>query len=214
MRAAQIRYRPEPAGLVTLGQKSLSSRWTPEHGRPAGSLQMGLRIASANEKLVASTSAVSFADRLLPGRDPSDRRWAATYHVCWIHYLLGVVMCSPNDANAPLWAAQDGALLLAVENEGDAAVVSLRFSDAGLARLLDEYEALEISHSEVWPEISASDAKKLGQHLADDTFFAGLDEAARGGNGEAKHVAAQLRRLFGYVVHLRTHGRERAQKPE
>jgi len=221
MKAAQVRYKPEPAGVVTLGQKSLSSRWTPDHGRPSGPLQIGLRIASAFEKLEASTSAVSFTDRLLPDRDPSDRRWAATYEVCWIHYLLGVVMCSPNDANLPPWTDRDGApaeidgrMMLAVEDNGDAAVVSLRFSDAGLARLMDEYEALEIGNSEVWPEISADAAKKLGHHLAEGTFFAGLDDAARAGNTEAKHAAAELRRLLGYVVHLRTHGRERAQKPE
>jgi hypothetical protein len=89
---------------------------------------------------------------------------------------------------------------------GDSAVVSARFTDTGLARLWDEYEALELRLSEVWPEISAEDAKKLGVRLVDGSFFEGLDSAAKSGNAVAGQAAQQLRRLLSHVVDIRTHG--------
>jgi hypothetical protein len=199
--------------VLTLGPKSFSSRWA---DRPAGAIQVGLRIASADEQLVASTEAVARTDRLLPTRTPQDRQWAATYEVCWIHYLLGMVLTSPADVNAPLWAAQDGSLLLCEKEPhepGDSVLVSMRFSDSGIARLWDEYDALVISENVIWPEAGTEEVRKLGESLASGAFFAGLDKAAAEGNADAHHVGRQLRRLLHYVVHLRTNGRGRATRP-
>jgi hypothetical protein len=138
--------------------------------------------------------------------------------VCWIHYLLGYVLCSPRDTNAPLFAVQveganiqDGTLMLCdVEphEPGDPAVVSLRFSDEGIARLWDEYDALCIRQSPVWPEATPEELSRLGARLADGSFFAGLDAAKD--DPDAAHAAAQLRRLAHYMIHLRASGRERA----
>lgn len=207
-KAADIRLIQKPPHTFELPPRAFSSRWA---GRPTTALLVGLRIASAEERLLAATEATERADRLLPGRDHADRRWAATYEVSWIHYLLGHVLTSPNDVNAPLWAVQDGTLLLCEQEPhapGDSAVVSMRFSDEGIARVWDEYDALCIRESPVWPEATDDEVKRLGARLVDGSFFEGLDAAAD--NPEAKHVAAQLRRLLHYVVHLRGHGRESA----
>ncbi len=214
MKAANLpSARTPPPCRLTLGPKSFSSRWA---DRPAAAIEVGLRIASADEQLLASTEAVARTDRILPSRTPKDPQWAATYEVCWIHYLLGMVLCSPADVNAPLWAAQDGSLLLCEKEPhepGDAALVSLRFSDSGIARLWDEYDALVIAENVVWPEASADEVRKLGESLASGAFFAGLDTAAAAGNSEARHIGRQLRRLVHYVVHLRSTGRGRATRP-
>ena len=170
---------------------------------------MGLRVASADEQLRAAAEAVERTKLLLPSCGPDDPAWAATYEVCRVHYLLGMVMTSAADVNAPFWARQDGSLLLCEQDPaapGDPPVTSLRFSDAGIARLWDEYDALCLADSPVWPEASAAELQKLGVRLADGTFLGELDAAGQAGNTEARHVAAQLRRLCHYVVHLRTHG--------
>jgi hypothetical protein len=206
MKADALVLATEPPWKLTLGPKSFSARWK---DRPTGPLQIGLRVASAEERLLVGVEATARADLLLPGRHPEDPRWKATYDVCWIHYLLGHVLTSPRDANAPLWATQDGTLMLCEKEPhepGDSAVVSARFTDTGLARLWDEYEALELRLSEVWPEISAEDAKKLGVRLVDGSFFEGLDSAAKSGNAVAGQAAQQLRRLLSHVVDIRTHG--------
>ena len=223
MKAADLPKRSavqKPSHVVTLGPRSFSSRWG---GRPTAPLAMGLRIASAEERLQASTEATARTDRTLPeltarlGESRTeDPCWAATFQVSWIHYLLGMVLTSPNDVNAPLWAEQDGSLLLCeVEphEAGDAALTSTRFTDEAIARLWDEYEALSISQSEVWPEATRDELKKLGTRLADGSFFAGLDDAAKAGDEEAEQVAAQIRRLLAYTIHLRRNGRQTAPRP-
>jgi hypothetical protein len=209
VKAAAVRLVQKPPRVITLGPRSFSSRWA---GRPTGSIEVGLRIASADEQLRAASEATERTKLLLPSLAHGDPCWAATYEVCWVHYLLGMVMTSPADVNAPLWPAQDGSLLLCEQEPhvpGDPPVTSLRFSDSGIARLLDEYDALCIADSAVWPEAAPAEIQKLGARLADGSFFADLDAAAKGGNHEARHVAAQLRRLIHYVVHIRTHGLER-----
>lgn len=210
MKAADIQMAGAPPHVLTLGPKSFSSRWK---GRPTEPVRIGLRIASAEERVSAGAQATARACVLLPRVPASDPRWKATFEVCWIHYLLGMVLTSPNDVNAPWSDAQDGTVMLADADPadgGDAAAVSTWFTDEGIARLWDEYEALTIKHSEVWPELPPDAAKRLGNRLADGSFFADLDTAATAGNGEAREVAAQLRRLLSYVVDLRTNGRQSA----
>lgn len=212
-KAAQITLREKPY-TITLPPSAFSTRW---NGRPKEPYPVGLRVASAEERILASTEATARTDRLLPdivrrsGDRTQDPSWAATYEVCWIHYLLGYVLCSPRDTNAPLWAAQDGTLMLFDTESpapGDAAVTSSRFSDEGIARLWDEYDALCIRQSPVWPEATPEELSRLGARLADGSFFAALDAAKD--DPDAAHVAAQLRRLAHYMIHLRASGRERA----
>lgn len=213
MKAADVKLVQKPPRVFTLGPRSWSTRWT---GRPTGPVDMGLRIASADERLRAASEAAERTKLLLPSFSPGEPCWDATYQVCWIHYLLGMVMTSPADVNAPFWAAQDGSLLLCEQEPhelGAPPVTSLRFSDDGLARIWDEYDALCIAHSPIWPEVSAVEAQKLGARLADGTFFADVDSASKAGNAEARHVGAQLRRLLQYVIHVRTHGLERDLPP-
>lgn len=210
MKAADLKLASEPPRVLTLGPRAFSSRWK---GRPTEPVRIGLRIASAEERLSAGAQATARACTLLPRIPATDVRWKATFEVCWIHYLLGMVMTSPGDVNAPWSDAQDGTVMLADADPsegGPAAAVSTWFTDEGIARLWDEYEALTIKHSEVWPELPPDAVKRLGERLADGSFFANLDAAAREGNGEARDVAAQLRRLLSYVVDLRTNGRQSA----
>jgi D-alanyl-D-alanine dipeptidase len=72
--------------------------------------------------------------------------------------------------------------------------------------LWDEYSALEIRMSEVWPELPAADVAKLGARLVDGSFFDGLDAAAKTGNTQAAQAATQIRRLLSHVVDIRTNG--------
>jgi len=211
VKAADLKFAPgAPPRVLTLSPKSFSSRWK---GAPTEPVRIGLRIASAEERGQAAAEATNRACVLLPRLPVSDPRWKATYEVCWIHYLLGLVLTSPNDVNAPWSDAQDGTVMLADAapgENGDSAAVSTWFTDEGLARLWDEYEALCISRSEVWPELRGEAVQRLGERLADGSFFADLDAAASAGNAEAREVGAQLRRLLAYVVDLRTHGRQSA----
>lgn len=206
MKADAVNLVSEPPWVFTLGTKSFSARWK---DRPTDPIRVGMRIASAEERLLVGVEATARADLLLPGRSPDDPRWKATFDVCWIHYLLGHVLTSPKDANAPLFAEQDGTLMLYVKEPhepGDTPVVSARFTDDGLARLWDEYSALEIRMSEVWPELPAADVAKLGARLVDGSFFDGLDAAAKTGNTQAAQAATQIRRLLSHVVDIRTNG--------
>jgi len=196
LKAADLKLAGEPPRVLTLGPKSFSSRWK---GRPTEPVRIGLRIASAEELLSAATQATSRTCTLLPRLPVTDPRWKATYDVCRVPYLLGMVMTSPGDVNAPWSHAQDGTVMLAdaePDEPGDAAAVSTWFTDEGVTRLWDEYEALTISRSEVWPELRGEALQRLAERLADGSFFVGLDAG----------IAAQVRRLLAYVVDLRTTG--------
>lgn len=213
MKAADLKLATEPPHTLTLGPRSFVETWG---GRPTSPIKAGMRLASADERLRIAAEATARADLLLPGRSPNDPRWKALYDVAWIHYLLGTVLTHPANVNAPLWGTgpeaahlgeQDGTMMLrAGTKEGDPTLASTRFTDDGLARLWDEYEALSIRTSEVWPELSTEDVQKLGTRFVDGSFFDGLDAAAKSGNTDARLAAAQLRRLLSYVVFLRTNG--------
>jgi hypothetical protein len=213
MKARDLKLIQKPPVTFALGPKCFSSRWS---GRPTEVVHMGLRLASAEEHLRSATDATLRVDRLLS--DPrvskyehDDERWMAVYEVCRIHFLLGRVMTSPADVNAPFWAQQDGSVLIR-DNEStdpsDPPIVSMRFTDHGIARILDEYEALVISSSPVWPPSDDEELGKLGVRLAAGSFLSDLTIAAKEGNAEAGHIEAQIRRLFHRIIHLRSHGRE------
>jgi hypothetical protein len=214
MKASDIKLAPEPPHTFTLGPRSFVATWS---GRPTGPLKVGMRLASGDEQHRIAAEATARADLLLPKRSHEDPRWMTIYDVARIHYLLGTVLTHPTNVNAPLWGTapdaahvgeQDGTMMMreAGAKEGDPSLVSTRFTDDGLARLMDEYDALAIRTSEVWPELSAEDVRKLGARLEDGSFFDGLDVAAKSGNTDARLAAAQLRRLLSYVVQLRTYG--------
>lgn len=213
MKASQLKFSEKPPVVVALGPRCFSSRWT---NRPKELVHIGLRIASADEQLRAATEATTRADRLLT--DPrvskyghDDERWQAVYEVCRLHYLLGYIMTSAQDVNAPFWAQQFGDILMCeqeVSEAGGLPIVSARFTDAGLERLFDEYDALCIASSPVWPPASDDELKRLGARLVDGSFLEGLTSAAKEGNSEAAHVEMQIRRFLHRVVHLRSVGRE------
>lgn len=208
MKAADA-YKVElPPHVVTLPPSAFVATWA---ARPVEPYQIGLRLASAAEHIQIAAEATVRTNRLMHGMGPGDPRWMAVYEVCRIHYLLGLVMTAPDDVRCPRWTFQDGTLVLhdkqGEPKPGELPVVSTRFSDEGVARMADEYEALSIRLSPTWERATNDELQRLGARLVDGSFMRDLDEAQA--DAEVMGINAQIRRLFSYVIHLRGHGIER-----
>jgi hypothetical protein len=193
MKAKDVAVDRKPFVVVPLGPRNFSSRWV---GRPSEVVHVGLRLASADEKLTSALEADARTALFLPNADHSHHLWAQTHYVCWVHYVLGHVMTSAQDSSAPFWQQQDGSLLLCdrePHEPGACPAVSTRLSDAGVARLWDEYEALEVRCSEVWPELRGEELDAFADRLRDGSFLGGLD---------GDRTRAQARRLLHYLRSL------------
>lgn len=208
MKAADAYKVQPPPHVVTLPPTAFVVTWA---ARPVEPYDIGLRLASAAEHIQIAAEATVRTNRLMHDMGPGDPRWMAVYEVCRIHYLLGLVMTAPDDVMVPRWRTQDGSLVL-LDRQGEAKpgempVVSVRFSDEGVARMADEYEALSLRLSPTWERATDDELQRLGERLVDGSFMRGLEEAKA--DAEVMGINAQIRRLFSYIIHLRGHGIER-----
>lgn len=217
---ARVDFRP--ARVVTLPVSAFCEAWTK---RPRGPFQVGLRRLSADEYLFAKGEAEKLAATLLPDVDRGDSDWLEAYEIIYFHQILACALTDPQDARKPLWepargGAQDagswllrmpkvdslGDLLIKVRNPSEV-IAATRFTAEGFGRLFDEYTALRVTNSPLWPEAADGPLQDLGAMLADGALLAELECGARPGEPaiavEARHhLAAEVRRHLGFVIDM------------
>lgn len=198
----------KPPHTFTLGPRAFSEGWK---GRPTGPLRFGMRVASADERMLAHTRAVQKADALLPGVSRDERAWQTTYDIVRFHVLLSFTLTDADDVTKPYWMNQEGALVDFAKAPLGTHVISPRFTMEGLERLHMELEVLTISVTSkvLWPAISDIEARQVGAALTDGTFFrtiASGEGPAEGTEERRKGVEMQIRRLLTYVKHLHDTG--------
>lgn len=215
MRAAdkEAELRTAPAHTFTLPPGAWATSW---EERPTEPVEVGLRRLSSHERSLANVEAIARADRAMPKdrRSPDDPLWLQAWEIAFVHYLLGMALCHPQDARRPLWATregvslQDGTLLLADAEGGKPGaipLVSRRFSDAGIVRCYDELEVVERLSGAMRRPARDGELARFGAALADGSLLAALRAHP---SDDARAVEAHLRVLLAQAIDLVANGRE------
>lgn len=206
-KAADLNPKRPPPRQFIMPPDAWSDRW---EGRPTKPIPVGMRRISAEDRLRCHVEAIKRADNLMPEhrRSPDDLQWQKVYEITLIHYILGLALCNSVDVDMPLWPAQDGSIMLydnPKAGPGSAPILSERFSDLGIERCLDELDILARTDPVLGRRASDQDLRRIGQALADGSFFARLKAVD---NEDTRAVAAHLRMLFGGALELMERGRE------
>ena len=208
MKAADIKPSTKPPRVFTLAPRCFSEGW---RSRPKDPLRVGMRVASADERLLAHTRAVKKADELLKGVPHEDAEWQKAYDIIRFHVLLSYTLTDPDDVTRPLWATQEGQLMDFQRAPLGTASISPRLSVEGIDRVYMELEILTVTVTSkaLWQPLPDAAARTMGEALAGGSFFStisngeGPDDTAE---ERRKGVEMQIRRLLTYVEHLRATG--------
>jgi len=208
-----------PPKVFVMGPTCFTDKW---NARPIKPLHVGLRRIPAEDRARCDSEAIKRADALMPEsrRIREDPMWQRIYEVVFIHYLIGFALCNPVDANKPLWQAQNGQTLINVKwlDSGEVPetskmarfaeecpVSSARFSEAGIARLLDEMDLLAQEDAVARRMATDEEMVAIGEAFADGSFLARLRAAD---NDDARAVEAHLRMYAGAMLTLMENGRQ------
>lgn len=208
-KASALDTRKTPPMHVLLRPSCFSERW---ENRPTETVKVGLRRATADELLSAHVEAAKKADAYHPGEDHSSELWQTTYQTIRFHYVLGYVISDEADVTEPpvFWSFQDGSIMISPSPTGGSAI-SRFFSRDGLGRLYDALELLTLLDNPTWPLATDRQIEDLVDQLGEGTFFASIAPGAGPDDPEAQEersasVDRQIRRLFGYILHLHATG--------
>lgn len=208
MKAAEQHFVPVPPPKVfPLSPASFADTWK---NRPTTVTYVGLRRVPAEDRVRCDAEAIKHADRLMPvdRRHRDDPMWQRCYEITFIHYLIGFALAHPQDGALPLWPAQDGLTMLVFDPDAlpeQCPVASMRFSEAGIARIFDEMDLLAREDAVTRRMASAEELIAVGEVLADGSFFARLKQA---GTPEALAVGEHIRMLAGGILDVMERGRE------
>lgn len=163
---------PAPKTLL-LGPDELAHTW---EGRPQGSICIGLRLPSVEDKDAIIKEAI---ERVIKDHDlPTDEDEQARFERYRVQLYVARSICNPDDVQQPhqLFKAPD-------------LQVPRCFTERALNRIFDECEALAISSSPISPEITDDEIEMLCTVMNSESL----------GSLEP-HREARARRLLWFVL--------------
>jgi hypothetical protein len=198
-----------PPLVVNVPPSAWSDVWV-EH--PKEIVKLGLRRITADALLAAHVEAAKKADEYLPDEEHESALWQITQQTIRLHIVLCYALTDPTDYRSPpmLWGHQDGTMWVLPEPSGEG-IISARFTREGIAMLYDALEIVAVKDNPTYPVLGDAETERLGEELVDGTFFASITPGVGPDDDDSREerralVETQIRRLLGYVDHLRRTG--------